>query len=204
MERIYTKLSNKAHFAPVHVLLYTLPGVPSIYYGSEFGIEGRKERHSDNSLRPALRYEDYADALETNPLTRLIAALGKVRKQCRALSYGDYQELVLTNRQYAFARTAGNETALVTVNNDNNSASLTLPARGYSAYVGPVGRTGDGKRRKHHCGAARLLWGNLATAAGGKRACASVGNCRACFGNCTRRGDRRQGGRPDYGLQCRG
>ena len=42
LERIYTKLSNKAHFAPVHVLLYTLPGVPSIYYGSEFGIEGRK------------------------------------------------------------------------------------------------------------------------------------------------------------------
>ena len=41
VERIYTKLSNNAHFAPVHVLLYTLPGVPSIYYGSEFGIEGR-------------------------------------------------------------------------------------------------------------------------------------------------------------------
>lgn len=138
VERIYTKLNNKAHFAPVHVLLYTLPGVPSVYYGSEFGIEGRKERHSDASLRPALRYEDYANALETNPLTRLIAALGKVRKQCKALSYGDYQELVLTNRQYAFARTAGNETALVTVNNDDNSASLTLPALGCSAYVGAL------------------------------------------------------------------
>ncbi|MCM1120374.1 MAG: alpha-amylase family glycosyl hydrolase [bacterium] len=138
VERIYTKLSNKAHFAPVHVLLYTLPGVPSVYYGSEFGIEGRKERHSDASLRPALRYEDYADALETNPLTQLIAALGKVRNQCKALSYGDYQELVLTNRQYAFARTAGNETALVAVNNDDNSASLTLPARGCPAYVGAL------------------------------------------------------------------
>ena len=49
VERIYTKLSNKAHFAPVHVLLYTLPGVPSIYYGSEFGIEGKKEKFSDGS-----------------------------------------------------------------------------------------------------------------------------------------------------------
>ena len=39
VERIYTKLNNKAHFTPVHILLYTLPGVPSIYYGSEFGIE---------------------------------------------------------------------------------------------------------------------------------------------------------------------
>lgn len=43
VERIYTKLNVKEHFTPVHILLYTLPGIPSLYYGSEFGIEGRKE-----------------------------------------------------------------------------------------------------------------------------------------------------------------
>ena len=138
VERIYTKLNNKAHFAPVHVLLYTLPGVPSIYYGSEFGIEGKKERHSDASLRPALRYEDYTNAVKDNPYTRLIAALGRVRQQAKALSYGDYRELVLTNRQYAFSRSTGEETVLVTVNNDDNNASLTLPAFGNSAYVGAL------------------------------------------------------------------
>lgn len=138
VERIYTKLNNKAHFAPVHVLLYTLPGVPSIYYGSEFGIEGKKEKFSDASLRPALHYEDYANAVKDNPCTRLIAALGRVRQQTRALSYGDYRELVLTNRQYAFSRGAGDETVLVTVNNDDNNASLTLPACGNSAYVGTL------------------------------------------------------------------
>lgn len=138
VERIYTKLNNKAHFVPVHVLVYTLPGVPSVYYGSEFGIEGKKERYSDDSLRPALRYEDYANAVENNALTRLIAALGKVRHQVKALSYGDYQELTLTNRQYAFARGTGDETVLVTVNNDDNGASLTLPAFNNSAYVGAL------------------------------------------------------------------
>ena len=138
VERIYTKLNNKTHFAPVHVLLYTLPGVPSIYYGSEFGIEGKKERYSDDSLRPALRYEDYANAVRDNSLTRLIAALGKVRRQAKALSYGDYKELVLTNRQYAFSRSTGDETVLVTVNNDDNSASLTLSAFGNSVYVGAL------------------------------------------------------------------
>lgn len=138
VERIYTKLNNKAHFVPVHVLLYTLPGVPSVYYGSEFGIEGKKERYSDDSLRPALRYEDYANAVENNSLTRLIAALGKVRHQVKALSYGDYRELTLTNRQYAFARGTGDETVLVTVNNDDNGASLTLPAFNNSAYVGAL------------------------------------------------------------------
>lgn len=43
VERIYTKLNKKEHFVPVHILLYTLPGVPSVYYGSEFAIEGKKE-----------------------------------------------------------------------------------------------------------------------------------------------------------------
>ena len=80
VERIYTKLNNKAHFTPVHILMYTLPGVPSIYYGSEFGIEGKKEAYSDDSLRPALNLDDYKDAVETNPCTGLIAALGKNRK----------------------------------------------------------------------------------------------------------------------------
>lgn len=138
VERIYTKLNNKAHFAPVHVLLYTLPGIPSVYYGSEFGIEGKKERYSDDSLRPALRYEDYADAAENNSLTRLIAALGRVRRQTKALSYGEYRELTLTNRQYAFARGTGDETVLVTVNNDDGAAALTLPASGNSAYIGAL------------------------------------------------------------------
>ena len=89
VERIYTKLTNKAHFLPVHVMLYTLPDIPSIYYGSEFGIEGKKERHSDDSLRPALDYAAYADAVETNPCTKLIAALGRLRQRLPALCYGD-------------------------------------------------------------------------------------------------------------------
>ncbi len=138
VERIYTKLNNKAHFAPVHILLYTLPGVPSIYYGSEFGIEGKKEKFSDASLRPALRFEDYENAVTDNSFTRLIAALGKVRRQTRALSYGDYRELLLTNRQYAFARSTGEETVLVTVNNDDNASTLTLPAGGAAAYTGAL------------------------------------------------------------------
>ena len=104
VERIYTRLNNKAHFAPVHILLYTLPGVPSVYYGSEFGIEGRKERFSDDSLRPALNLSDFADAVKKNSFTRLIAALGKTRQNTLALSYGEYNELLLTNRQYAFSR----------------------------------------------------------------------------------------------------
>lgn len=138
VERIYTKLNNKAHFAPVHVLLYTLPGVPSVYYGSEFGIEGKKERHSDDSLRPALSLSDFGDALEKNACTGLIAALGKARQKIKALSYGDYQELLLTNRQYAFSRNCNGESVLVTVNNDDSDYVMTLPAGNAAEYVGAL------------------------------------------------------------------
>lgn len=138
VERIYTKLTNKAHFAPVHVLLYTLPGVPSIYYGSEFGIEGRKEYGSDDSLRPALNIEDYKDSVKTNPCTALIAALGKVRQAVPALSYGSYAELMLTNRQFAYARDLDGTRVIVSVNNDDASAGMHLAAGNCAAYIGAL------------------------------------------------------------------
>ena len=138
VERIHTKLQNKAHFAPVHVLLYTLPGVPSIYYGSEFGIDGKKEKFSDASLRPALDLKDYADAVTKNPCTALIAALGKVRQGTPALSYGSYSELALTNRQFAFARDLDGVRVIVTVNNDDSEAEMNLPTGSADKYVGAL------------------------------------------------------------------
>lgn len=134
VERIYTKLTNKEHFVPVHILMYTLPGVPSVYYGSEFGIEGKKEKYSDASLRPALSLEDYKDALKDNACARLISRLGKTRQKVKALSYGDYKELVLTNRQYAFARNYDGRSVVVAVNNDDSDANLSLPVSGSSQY----------------------------------------------------------------------
>lgn len=141
VERIYTKLNNKQHFFPTHILMYTLPGVPSIYYGSEFGIEGRKEKFSDDSLRPALSYEDYKDAVKTNDYTKVIAALGKTRQIAKPLSYGDYKELVLTNQQYAFSRSCNGQTVLVAVNNSDDDVTLNLPAGNASEYVGALSGT---------------------------------------------------------------
>ncbi len=136
VERIYTKLNNKAHFAPVHILMYTLPGIPSVYYGSEFAIEGRKEKWSDASLRPALNLSDFKDAVKTNPSTELIAALGHARQKSKALAYGDYRELLLTNRQYAFSRNFEEDSAIVTVNNDDSDFTMTVGAGNSSTYVG--------------------------------------------------------------------
>ena len=128
VERIYTKLNNKAHFEPVHVMLYTLPGIPSLYYGSEFGIEGRKERNSDDCLRPALNYDDYKDAVHTNPCTQLIATLGKLRQNIKALCYGDYKQLELQNTYFAYARILDGDYVITTVNNGDNEVYMNIEA----------------------------------------------------------------------------
>ena len=63
VDRLASKLNVKENMIPIYALLYFLPGIPSIYYGSEFGIEGRKEGGNDDPLRPALNLEE----LEKNP-----------------------------------------------------------------------------------------------------------------------------------------
>ncbi len=138
VERIYTKLNNKAHFTPVHIMLYTLPGIPSIYYGSEFGIEGRKEIGSDYSLRPELKYDDYKDAVKTNPCSQLISALGKIRQNTPALIYGDYKELELQTTYFAYERTLDGKSVIITVNNSDNAVTMNLPCRNVKEYNGAL------------------------------------------------------------------
>lgn len=130
VERIASKIINKDHLGVIYTLMYTLPGIPSIYYGSEFGIEGKKEQGSDASLRPHLELSDYADAMTDNPLTALIAKLGSIHQSQKALCYGEYKELLLTNRQYAFARCYENEDVITAVNNDEQSTTLHIPYQG--------------------------------------------------------------------------
>lgn len=149
VERIHTKLMNKAHFLPVHVLLYTLPGIPSVYYGSEFGIEGRKERGSDDSLRPYIDLKEHAADYENNPCTRLIAALGKIHREWNGdLVWGDYRQLHLTTQQFAFQRGR----LIVAVNNSDGEGWFNVEAQA-SAYVGLLSgrRIENGGGRLNFC-----------------------------------------------------
>ena len=126
VSRIVDKLSDQAHLKSVYALLYTLPGLPSVYYGSEWGIHGRKE-DGDRALRPGI---DLA-AISANPpvpgLYEWIRTLGRIRKGHAALRLGRYRQLMLTNRQYAFARICDAETVVILVNNDDQEAEFHVP-----------------------------------------------------------------------------
>ena len=126
VDRIASKLKVPGHIYPVHTLLFTLPGIPSVYYGSEWGIQGRKEGGNDDFLRPAVNLEEALTDVPDPKLLSWIKTLGKIRRDHQALSDGVYQELLLTNRQYAFARILGNEGVIVAVNNDDQEAQLRI------------------------------------------------------------------------------
>ncbi len=124
-DRIASKLKNPKHLFPVYLCLFTLPGIPSIYYGGEWAVEGRRTNWSDEALRPALSAKE--DAERHCELTDQIALLGKIHQEQEALHHGRYQELLLTNRQYAFARHGQESSIISAVNNDGNDAVLTIP-----------------------------------------------------------------------------
>ena len=113
VERIASILQNKAHLAPAYGLLFGMPGVPAVYYGSEWGIEGKKTQGSDAALRPAL------EAPQHNELTEWVGKLATARKNSKALCYGGYRNVLLTNHQIIFERSTPEQRVLVAVNASN-------------------------------------------------------------------------------------
>lgn len=127
VDRLASKLTVKENLNPVYTLLYTLPGIPSIYYGSEWGVEGKKEGGNDDPLRPRLDLEEMKKNAPVGGLEAWIRTLGRMKKENPALSYGTYKELALTNRQYAFARMMDDKAVLIAVNNDEQEAEISVP-----------------------------------------------------------------------------
>ena len=124
VERIASKLTDPEKLPLVYALLFTLPGIPCIYYGSEWGAEGKKERGSDASLRPA-----YKKPLP-NALTARITSLIALRNRTPELQRGTLKDLRLTNRAYAFLRELDGFSTAVAVNADDAPVTLDLPGLG--------------------------------------------------------------------------
>ena len=110
--RLASILSDKRHLNAAYALIFAMPGIPCVYYGSEWGVEGRKE-DGDASLRPCI------EKPEANELTEFIKKLAEIRKDNKALAYGGYKNIVLTNLQLVFERYLEGETVYVGINIDD-------------------------------------------------------------------------------------
>ena len=105
-------------------MLYAMPGVPSVYYGSEFGMEGKKQRHSDDDLRRELNL----NALE-NPdyeLFEHICKLGKIRHSLEALQYGKYKNEQIQLEHMCFSMKTDNQKVYIMLNQSNEPRKLGI------------------------------------------------------------------------------
>lgn len=110
--RVASMLANPEHLKLIYALLFAMPGIPCVYYGSEWGAQGKKE-DGDAALRPCFKTP------EKNALTEFIARCSSAHKQEKALLYGGFQKLLLTNRQYIFERAFAGERILIAINADS-------------------------------------------------------------------------------------
>ena len=108
--RVASILQNDKHLPLIYALCFGMPGIPCVYYGSEWGEEGVKAPDNDYALRPCF------EEPKPNELTDFIKELIEVRRNSDALCNGSYRNVVITNHQLIFERHTDNERVLVAIN----------------------------------------------------------------------------------------
>lgn len=127
-DRIASRLTHHEDLASVYRLLFAIPGVPSIYYGSEWGITGAKEGADDSGMRPALALPDDPATMPEPWLPDQLAQLAAIRQDHDALRHGDYTELHIASEQFAFRRQAGEDVAIVAINASSDEVTVDVEA----------------------------------------------------------------------------
>ncbi len=110
--RVASILNNEKHLPLIYALCFGMPGIPCIYYGSEWGAKGEKYQ-GDPALRASFPEPVY------NELAEWISNLAKAKKGSKALCYGDFHSVVLTNKQCIFERKTEGERVMVAINADS-------------------------------------------------------------------------------------
>lgn len=109
--RVASILTNEKHLPLIYAMEFGMPGIPCVYYGSEWGARGDK-REGDPALRPSF------DRPEWNELCGHISRLAAAKKQSEALNYGSFRSVLLTNKQCIFERRSEHERVMVAINAD--------------------------------------------------------------------------------------
>lgn len=116
--RIASILKEKKHLPLVYGILMGMPGIPCIYYGSEWGEPGEKAPDNDYALRPCF------DAPKPNELTAFIKQLIHVRQNSDALCHGGYRNIIISNQQLVFERFTSDERIFVAINISDQTVSV--------------------------------------------------------------------------------
>ena len=126
VSRIASVLQDPRHLPLIYALMFAMPGIPCIYYGSEWGAKGEK-RDGDPALRVSF------DAPQFNALSEWISVLARIKRQSAALCYGDFHDVLITNRQCVFARRSEEECVWTLINADSEPYLFRTGAAGKQA-----------------------------------------------------------------------
>lgn len=167
VNRVASNLPRAALLYPLYILLFCMPGAPSLYYGSEWGLTGQRTRESDLMLRPAL---DLDTCIRSAPQPDLPAALKKLaalRRDLPALRGGSCRVLHASPEQMVVLREHAGQQAVVALNASGQPAQLSL--QGVPLADGRLrDRLNPGERAEVRGGCLELAlhptWGRVLTA----------------------------------------
>lgn len=108
--RLASILTNDKHIPLAYGLLFGMPGIPCLYYGSEWGQPGEKAPNNDYALRPCF------ETPMPNELTEYIKQLIRIRQNSDALCNGSYKNIIIQNHQLVFERCSDTERIIVAIN----------------------------------------------------------------------------------------
>ncbi len=129
VNRVASSLPDQRMLYPLHLLLFTMPGVPSIYYGSEWGTTGKKTSHSDVALRPAFELSKVNHNIQQPDLPGVIRRLAEIRSRMVSLRKGTYQQVTVSHQQFAFLREAEGDKSLILLNAQDTPAVIKIPVK---------------------------------------------------------------------------
>ena len=146
--RLASNLTNEKHIIPAYGILFSMPGIPCIYYGSEWGIKGEKIQGTDAPLRPCI------DKPEFNEITEAVSKLAFAHSKSKALCYGGIEILHLTNKQIVYQRQFEDERVIVLINADSEEYTAHYNANagcGTDIISGEMFDFGAGSKMPPYC-----------------------------------------------------
>ena len=111
--RVASILSDEKHLPLIYAMAFGMPGIPCVYYGSEWGAKAQKSE-GDPALRACF------EAPQWNELSEWIRKLAEAKKNSNALQYGALRSVVLNNKNCIFERKTDTERVLVAINADSS------------------------------------------------------------------------------------
>jgi len=126
VDRIESRLIDKRDLYPLYLLMYMMPGIPSVYYGSEWGISGKRTSTSDLMLRPVFNLEKFKTESTCRNLYKLLQKLNYLYMAHPVLRFGNYEQVYLSHEQIIFKRETETQIGLIGINASDQTLDLSV------------------------------------------------------------------------------